>query len=583
MTTERTWFPLTGPVTRARGPLAAARKKKSPIDPLTGPPLALAGRVVTMDDSFSVRTDAIVYVEKGTIVAVQDRATACSARFRRRPRRGDRRNNLSRADRTAQSSELQRASALVSGAEALRAPRPVAQPQGLPPADQRPDDGPRAVPGHRRSFPVPGTAGALCRMQVPAWRRHHQPGCDALQQCRHSALLPRHRSQRRAAPTNRICPKPKDASRTSTPRTRVSFLSRLKKEDSCFLLHLSEGVTDPAKPLSPARQALPCPRGRARRMGAQQRVYRHPCRWPAAAGLRGARAATAVRWSGRPSATCSSTAAPRAWTPPGAPASTIGLGSDWSPTGSKNLLGEMKVAWLYSQQALNGGLSARDIVAMATRDAARILKWERTLGSIEAGKRADLIVIDSTSADSYDALIRASETDLRLVMINGVARYGTADVMRQLAPSDQTVRVGGETRRFFLKQETADPDVARVSLSKASDTLEEALRDIGKLAKDLEKPKPARAARRLLDARVAPVWSLALDELFAERRSIGPAAAVCRTARFHRPRARAARVSQGSAAAFYDSQADRARPVDRGRRRRLPGADRRTAESSFTA
>ncbi len=30
---------------------------------------------------------------------------------------------------------------------------------------------------------------------------------------------------------------------------------------------------------------------------------------------------------------------------------TIGLGSDWSPSGSKNLLGELKVAWLYNQQS----------------------------------------------------------------------------------------------------------------------------------------------------------------------------------------------------------------------------------------
>ena len=63
---------------------------------------------------------------------------------------------------------------------------------------------------------------------------------------------------------------------------------------------------------------------------------------------------------------------------------TIGLGSDWSPTGSKNLLGEMKVAWLHSQQTLNGLFSARDIVAMATRDAARILKWDKSLGTLAA-------------------------------------------------------------------------------------------------------------------------------------------------------------------------------------------------------
>jgi len=32
------------------------------------------------------------------------------------------------------------------------------------------------------------------------------------------------------------------------------FLARLKKEDSCFLLHLSEGVTDPSQPDSVARR-----------------------------------------------------------------------------------------------------------------------------------------------------------------------------------------------------------------------------------------------------------------------------------------------------------------------------------------
>ena len=115
----------------------------------------------------------------------------------------------------------------------------------------------------------------------------------------------------------------------------------------------------------------------------------------------------------------------------------IGLGSDWSPTGSKNLLGELKVAWLYSQHALDGLLTARDLVAMATRDAARILKWERHLGTIEAGRRADLLVIEGRAGDPYDALIRAKETDVLLVMINGVARYGIPALM---ARSRRTTR-----------------------------------------------------------------------------------------------------------------------------------------------
>jgi 5-methylthioadenosine/S-adenosylhomocysteine deaminase len=159
---------------------------------------------------------------------------------------------------------------------------------------------------------------------------------------------------------------------------------------------------------------------------------------------------------------------------------------------------------------------------MATRDASRILKWHKVLGTIEAGKHADLIVIDGTAADPYDSLIRAKETDLRLVMINGVARYGFPGVMKLLAPSDQSVSVGGRSRRLFLKQETSDPDVAQVSLKKATTALRTALHDLARLAKETEKPRPAPAARRLLDARAAPVWSLALDEISPCGVELGP-------------------------------------------------------------
>jgi len=45
---------------------------------------------------------------------------------------------------------------------------------------------------------------------------------------------------------------------------------------------------------------------------------------------------------------------------------------------------------------LNGLFTARDLVAMATRDAARILKWEGVVGAMAAGERADILVIDGT-------------------------------------------------------------------------------------------------------------------------------------------------------------------------------------------
>jgi len=51
--TARTWFPLTGPVLPKHRPAIEA-VQKGPIDPLTGPKLALAGRVVTMDNAFTL-------------------------------------------------------------------------------------------------------------------------------------------------------------------------------------------------------------------------------------------------------------------------------------------------------------------------------------------------------------------------------------------------------------------------------------------------------------------------------------------------------------------------------------------------
>ena len=206
-----------------------------------------------------------------------------------------------------------------------------------------------------------------------------------------------------------------------TAKDAKSFLARLQREDSCFLLHLSEGVTDAAQPLSAARKhflALEVAPGE----WALSKVFTgiH------AAGLLPedfeilARNGSSIIWSPFSNlllygGTARVDAAARAGV-------TIGLGSDWSPSGSKNLLGELKVAWLHSQQALNGQFSARDVIAMATRNAARILKWNNAVGTVEPGKRADLLVIAGATGDPYEALIRAPETDIQLVMINGVAR-----------------------------------------------------------------------------------------------------------------------------------------------------------------
>jgi 5-methylthioadenosine/S-adenosylhomocysteine deaminase len=152
----------------------------------------------------------------------------------------------------------------------------------------------------------------------------------------------------------------------------------------------------------------------------------------------------------------------------------MALGSDWSPTGSKNLLGELKVAKLASEEA-GDVFRSRDLVAMATMNAARLLKWDGVLGSLEAGKRADLVVIDGRQGDPYDHLIAARETTVTLVVINGVARYGSRRLMPAGRSAGETCRVGSSTRVLNLSQDTADPVVGALSLASAVDQLSDAL------------------------------------------------------------------------------------------------------------
>ena len=155
----------------------------------------------------------------------------------------------------------------------------------------------------------------------------------------------------------------------------------------------------------------------------------------------------------------------------------IGIGADWSPTGSKNLLGELKAARLVST-AGGGILTDREILALATRNAAEILGWERALGTVEAGKRADLLVLAGQTGDPYAGLLESNEAAVRLVVINGTPRYGTPGLMRPFGPATETWRVAGRERLLNLAQSTADPAVGALTLQAARDRLAGQMRDL---------------------------------------------------------------------------------------------------------
>ena len=137
----------------------------------------------------------------------------------------------------------------------------------------------------------------------------------------------------------------------------------------------------------------------------------------------------------------------------------MSLGSDWAPSGSKNLLGELKVAWLASRE--HGDVfTPRELVEMITSNPARALKWDGLLGSVEPGKLADLVVVDGRDDDPYEQLVGARESSITLVVIGGVPRLGQArfmgrfwDVALDGVEWIDEVRVGRSVRRLYLEHD----------------------------------------------------------------------------------------------------------------------------------
>ena len=174
----------------------------------------------------------------------------------------------------------------------------------------------------------------------------------------------------------------------------------------------------------------------------------------------------------------------------------VGIGSDWSPSGSKNLLFELRVARLVAQTT--GGIPDRDLLAMATINAAGILGWDKLLGSLEKGKRADLIVVNDQTHDPYEHLFHSAESDMALVVIDGVARAGSERLMTALGQGRATerVRVGSTTRLLDLAQDDVDPGIANLSLADATVRLRDGLHRLPELAKLMTgvafKPPPVR-------------------------------------------------------------------------------------------
>ena len=105
----------------------------------------------------------------------------------------------------------------------------------------------------------------------------------------------------------------------------------------------------------------------------------------------------------------------------------IALGSDWSYSGSYNLLEELRCAEGVDAALWDDRLSARDLWKMATRHGAYALGIEDGTGRLAPGLAADLVVFRGRSGDPYADLAASTPADVIATFVDGGLVSGRAD------------------------------------------------------------------------------------------------------------------------------------------------------------
>jgi 5-methylthioadenosine/S-adenosylhomocysteine deaminase len=107
---------------------------------------------------------------------------------------------------------------------------------------------------------------------------------------------------------------------------------------------------------------------------------------------------------------------------------SVSLGADGAACNNElDMFKEMRLAaGLQAARHGAGALTARDVLWMATREGARALGLEGEIGSIEVGKRADLILVNrdrphlATAPDPVTAIVYAARAgDVHTTIVDG--------------------------------------------------------------------------------------------------------------------------------------------------------------------
>jgi cytosine/adenosine deaminase-related metal-dependent hydrolase len=157
---------------------------------------------------------------------------------------------------------------------------------------------------------------------------------------------------------------------------------------------------------------------------------------------------------------------------------TVSLSNDWSPSGTHNLLAELKVAAAAYARRHGRALPAKTLVEMITVNPARAIGWEAHAGKLAKGVDADVVAVaKGASGNPFDDLLSATERDIDLVLVNGEPLFGRPDWMERFKPGDsELLSVTGRDGRAYSKRIDVTRTAGDTTLAQARMRLRRALR-----------------------------------------------------------------------------------------------------------
>ena len=133
-------------------------------------------------------------------------------------------------------------------------------------------------------------------------------------------------------------------------------------------------------------------------------------------------------------------------------AGRLALGSDSRLTGARDLLEELRVA------AAHSDLTPRELLRLATADTSRILRMPES-GGLDAGQRADMLILRDTGGDAHRRLIDITREGVRAVVRGGAPAIADPDFADWFATCDvEAVPVLLDRQPKLLARALARPD-----------------------------------------------------------------------------------------------------------------------------